>query len=466
MRCNRMTLAVAAASLLVAPQLAAADDVQDQLRQMQERMTQLEDQLSATNEQLDQANDRVSQQQDLIEQAGLDDESSSLSSLARFFEETEFGGWIAVNYFYNTNNPDNSSQSINTASTGVNTGGGAFAGSVNPFTPDHDTFQVDQLWFSMENPATEESRGGFAADIVFGRTAEALRGESNANGFFGGDEIALYQAYVQYLAPVGPNGVNLKMGRFETVIGAEYAQSNRNFNITRGMTYTILQPFNHVGLMASMDLGGGFDIALGVTNDSLGNLNVDNNSGKNFLWHLGWATDTLSIGINGLYGGNASPTARAANFSGDDQGIVDVLINWDPSENLSAYLNFDYVWTEKQALAQTPQAYGIALAGRYGITETLGFALRGEYIRSVDSFVFGGGGAALNPVGAGDDQNIWTLTGTFDYLVTDNLTLKAEVKYETASTGGGDDNNFYVDNNAVDLDNDQVLLGAEVTYEF
>ena len=71
MRSSRITLVAALASLLLAPQLAVADEVEEQLKQMQERMSQMEDQLTATNDQLEHATKRVSQQESLIERAGL-----------------------------------------------------------------------------------------------------------------------------------------------------------------------------------------------------------------------------------------------------------------------------------------------------------------------------------------------------------------------------------------------------------
>ena len=40
-----------------------------------------------------------------------------------------------------------------------------------PFHRDANTFQVDQVWFGLGKPATEESRGGFRFDIFYGATA-------------------------------------------------------------------------------------------------------------------------------------------------------------------------------------------------------------------------------------------------------------------------------------------------------
>ena len=84
---------VAVAGLLVAPQLAAADDVQEQLELMQERMGQLEDQIQVQSDELEDAQKKVEDQQGLIESAGLGEEQAS-SGLSSFLQDTEFGAWV------------------------------------------------------------------------------------------------------------------------------------------------------------------------------------------------------------------------------------------------------------------------------------------------------------------------------------------------------------------------------------
>jgi hypothetical protein len=449
---------------VVVPQLALGDEVQDQLQAMQDRMAQLE-------AELDRSNQKVERQEAMMEDAGMG-ESSALSSLSSFLEKTEIGGWVAASYFWNFNDP----------STGYNGGqnNGSF-GTANPFHPDHNTFNIDQAWFEVHKPATEESRGGFGIDMVMGKTSDTLAGgggDGNANN------VTLYQAYVEYLAPIG-NGVNVKAGRFATVIGVEVAQTVYNFNITRGLVYSVLQPFNHVGVLASTELGAGFDMAVGAVNTSVSNASTDFDQDKSVLWHVGWSGDTVAVGVNGVWGGDNYFSARAGPpcpslvapppppaapatpdptdgtcRNSDKLGIVDLVVSWDPSEKLSTYINFDYLWTtdSKSGGGADPQGYGVAMAGRYAITETTGFALRGEYVRSEDNLIFGGG--------SGKDQDLWSLTSTLDHMLTDNLQLKGEIRYEQGKADGGSDNIFYLDGAGAGKEKNQVLIGTEVSYRF
>jgi len=455
MRSIRGGFLAVVAGLLVVPQLALGDEVQDQLQAMQDRMAQLEAELARSNQQ-------VERQQSMMEDAGMG-EGSALSSLSSFLEKTEIGGWVAASYFWNFNNP----------STGYN--GGANNGSfglANPFHPDQNSFSVDQVWFEMHKAATEESRAGFGIDMLMGTTSDVLGG-GNGNA----DNFTLYQGYVEYLAPIA-NGVNIKAGRFATLIGAEVAQTVYNFNITRGLVYSVLQPFNHVGVVASTDIGGGFDAAFGVVNTALNNANVDFDQDKALIWRLGWSGDTVGVGVNGLWGGDnyfsprsgpPCPSATAPDGTcrnNDKTGIVDLVVSWDPSDKLSTWLNFDYLWVDASNTGpgSDPMGYGVALAGRYAITDATGFALRGEYIRSEDNLIFGGG--------SGADQDLWTITGTVDHMLTDNLQVKAELRYEQGKTSGGSDNIFYLDGPGASggpitgKEKNQVLIGTEVNYRF
>ena len=63
MRSSMKILVAAAATLLVAPQFAIADDIEEQLQLMNERMSQLESQLQATEDELQASKTEVAAQQ-------------------------------------------------------------------------------------------------------------------------------------------------------------------------------------------------------------------------------------------------------------------------------------------------------------------------------------------------------------------------------------------------------------------
>lgn len=488
MRSKLRILAAAAAVLLVAP-VAMAESVEEQLEQMNQRMEQLENQLSATQDELDASKDEVERQQDVMQKAGLEREASS--GISGFFQKVEVTGHLAGSWFWNFNDPSDASiGSQNLSSYAEGSVNGGRGGNFYPFHPDHNSFSVDQLWFTISKPATEESRAGFTAEIVYGKTASILgAGEQRALGgglpgeqdgiVYGyGDsasDINVFSAYIEYLTPFGPS---VKVGKFPTWLGYEVPNTTANFNITRGNVWNLLQPVNHYGVAVEGDANG-FIYGLAVVNDASA-VDPDYNNDKHIMAKLGYGTEMFMGQVAFLWG--EETTSYGNN---EPVGTVDVLLTADPTESFSAWLNFDYKFSN----SGNPYAWGAALAGRYAFTDKLGFALRGEYVQIDSSSIIGGGfpfSTVTGPVGWGENTDIYGITGTLDYLITDNLTLKAEVRFDYVDSYGGCpvgppfgpecSNQFVRNAPSTDFTNifdeedftrqSQVTTGLELTYQF
>jgi hypothetical protein len=189
-----------------------------------------------------------------------------------------------------------------------------------------------------------------------------------------------------------------------------------------------------------------------------------------------------------LYG-----TEEIGSVGSDQVGIANLVAKWDPTENFSGWIDFTYSWQNScdgvfpfgspntrtcpefvgfEEVNGNPNAWGIAAAGRYGITERLGLALRGEFVQDNRNFLHWSSSTTGIPV----DVDVWGFTGTVDYTLTDNLVVKAEVRYDNADfvpQGSFGDNNFIngkdcgnVDSNDCYTNDDQWLMGLEVTYRF
>ncbi|HXV37477.1 MAG TPA: outer membrane beta-barrel protein, partial [Myxococcota bacterium] len=255
MRSSLKRFIAVAAAFLVAPSFASADDAksEDELQEVLSRMSELEQQLKATNDALAASNAKVEKQQETLSKLEPSNQSGAMLALSNFLTETTFAGWVSASYFYNTNNPDN----------GRNIGANAGTIGANPYHQNHNSFQVDQVWFSMANEATPESRAGFAIDILYGEAADQLAIGLEGNSIFD----YLYNANVSYLAPFTDAGIKVTAGRFEKHIGSETAQDPYNYNITRGLLYT-LQPINFTGVKASSKYDNGLRWMVGISNDS------------------------------------------------------------------------------------------------------------------------------------------------------------------------------------------------------
>ncbi len=446
MRSRWTILAAVAATCWVAPQLAAAEEVEDQLRQMNDRMEQMEQQLQATNEELEASKQQVEEQQSLIQDLDSDREASS--ALSKFLSETEFSGLMAASYTYNFKGFNSSAVGRNGNSTTGGENSSAF-GIVAPHHQNSNNFQIDQLVFRMKKTATPESRAGWGASLAYGSSADVLNGRSNGGDVSGdasGDLPELVEAYAGYLWDVG-SGVKSTLGRYMFPGGGESFFANENFNVTRGLLWT-LQPVNLTGGNLSGELGDAMYWQIGGSN-SYGNTMSNTDSHPTFVGKAGYKADTLGFGVTGVYGGNIEDLlAGIGTFAplglgftsgvernGDKIGLLDAVLTWDPSDKLSTWVNFDYYWLAKtgQGTPTAPAAanafslkdlniWAIAGAGRYAITEATGFALRYEYM-SFNNF----GPAAGTQK---NDANLMSLTATLDHHLTDSLVVSAEGRWD------------------------------------
>jgi len=465
-----MAAFAALATLAFSPSLAAATDtdVQQELQQMQNRMQQMEDKLQATNDQLDSANERVDEQSQLIEQSGLAETRGASNGLPGFLGQITVGGWVASSYFWNINHP--TSQTNPGYPTGLGMGGTNQGdnGAFYPLHPDANSFALDQVWFEVERPIDEENRAGFRLDTVYGKTGALLNGggPNNRNTNLDDSSIYIEQGYVQYLAPIG-DGLTLKAGKFSTPIGYEVAGTIYNQNITRGNVWNLLEPIDHIGVTGGYAFGDtGFDVMGGVVNGFRPN-DPDNNESKSLIGHLGWANETLSVGVNGIYGNENTASSKNA------RNVINGVVKFNPTDRLALFVNGDYA---TQANNGNSKAWGVSTGGRFGITDRTGISLRGEYVADNDNYL--GFGAWENGTTPGfqdfvaTDVKIFGVTATVDHLLTDQLMVRGEVRWDnvrhSGDTSNGEFFNGSLDNSKSDfgLKSNQVVLGAEVVYNF
>lgn len=469
-RCTAAFAAIAMSAFV--PSLAGASDaqVEQQMQQMQQRMQQMEDKLQATSDQLESANARVDEQSQLIEQSGLAETRGSSNGLPGILGELTIGGWVAASYFYNVNDPNDAYEpdfnnavlrdtpGLANTNTGMN-------GRYYPLHPDHNSFALDQVWFQIERPVSEEHRAGFRFDPAYGKTASVIHGFGGPNNRDYNDDSSIYvkQGYVQYLAPIG-DGVHFKMGKFNTLLGTEVAETIYNWNITRGSLWTLLEPIDHIGILASYAFGdSGFDIALGGVN-GFNPDDPDINDEKSFLGHIGWANDMITAGVNVIHGEDN------IGFDGNEQGVLNANVRINPSDRLGFWINGDWAYDDDM----DTNAWGVAAAGRFGITERTGISLRGEYVADVGGALGFTGLANSHTDYTGDgftDDALfytgietWGITATVDHLLTDNLMIRAEARYDDISKDDTKNEEFF--ENSRDLEGNQIVVGAEVIYNF
>jgi hypothetical protein len=455
-------------SALVSGPAFAGSEVDKELAEMRELVKGLEQRVEAQEEQIEHQGGLLEDAQKVVREQ--QDEKGTLSGVGEFWQAIDVNASVAGSYAYNFRNPSPSSAF---PGAGVNTGN---SGLFYPFHPDHNSFQVDQIWFDIGKTGTEESRAGFHATILYGTTAAFLGqggfytagpggivnvGPGGIRRNFASDSTSDYyvhQAYVSYLAPLG-EGVNVQFGKFATIVGAEVADASKNWQVTRGNLYNLLQPIDHLGLLTTTTIGP-VSLGAGIVNE--GNLTVsspDINKEKTYLGKIGVGNDMFNFSTNVVYGAEGLG-AFVQNINETRTGLVDLLatLNMDA---FSMWANVDYVWVE----GSRASAWGAAVAGMVPLTDVFSAALRLEYLRDKEAGNNGGDPFAIvNPL---RHSEIYGVTGTLAYEIAENLTLKGEVRYDRVIED--DFANIFPEeflSNTAKGDNDQVVGLAQVIYAF
>ena len=471
-RAARWWLPVLCVVLVAQP--GQGDSLREEVARMGERLAELEGELDATREELRASQTRVDAQAERLARVDPGAAGEISSGWSRLIRDTEFSAWVATSYVYNFNRPKGSGG--RNANIGNPDLGAQARGLVYDFHPDDDRFELDQLWFSLRKRARPDSRGGFGVDLVFGQSAQALGGYEDEDG----NRPYVYQAYAEYLAPVGP-GLRVRAGRVDTQIGAADTQVVDRWTISDGLVDGQLHPDPQLGVSVRGDWPG-FWLHVGVANDAAMFPGVDIDDGKVFLWGTGFdLSPTLSVAVNGLWGDSGGfPGQSEADASQGSHtnrvGIVDAVVRWQPTDLFSAWLDFTYLWSEdletipcsataaapepRQQVPGNPRAVGLAAASHYRITESTGFSLRGEGLWGRDN--------QLDPrlcEGAHEHDTLWAITGTLDHILLENLVVRAEGRWDAGSRPGRNDV-FFRGRKLGEFESDQWTAGLQAYYRF
>ena len=424
------------------PAIAESDETEELralVRRLESRVSELENQSQENRAALDDAEARLdaqSRRARALESSVGDDESQS--RLGAIVASFDFRGGIAASYNFNTNNPNFDTGFGFPVTTGRRNNGATFP------AVQHNTFQLDQLFFSADRVPTTENRAGLELAILYGVTSDPENGT---------DFPQIQRANASYLAPIG-EGVEFRLGRWDSPVGAESIYVGENFNITRGLVW-VYQPVRHDGLLISGTLKDGFSWKAGVANNGVA-ANFDNNNGKSGLFQVGWENEELLIRAT-YYLEEGPLIGRFANLGSDSENdlshLIDFYAFWDPSDDLSLWLNFDWAHTEFDGRGDT-ETLLLAIAGRKQITSKLGVSLRAE------------GALFLSDGNQIDTEGLAWLTGTLDYSLTENLSLRAELVAQRAFTSTPSDLGFINGAGTAFTKNFQLIAVTQLLYLF
>src|SRR5688572_6247052 len=169
MRTVGIKLVALVTSLLVAGSAYASSDAE--LDEMRALVKELGQKVDAQQEQLEHQGGLLQDAQKVVREQQQED--GALSGVGEFWQAIDVNMSVAGSYAYNLHDPS----PLGSSGAGGNVGS---SGLFYPFHPDHNSFQVDQVWFDIGKETTAESRAGFHATILYGTTAGFLG--QGANG--------------------------------------------------------------------------------------------------------------------------------------------------------------------------------------------------------------------------------------------------------------------------------------------
>lgn len=345
--------------------------------------------------------------------------SAAELKVADVIDEIEVNGFVSAGYNFNFNEP--SSDMIN----------------FRPFQGDDNSFALELAQLAFHRDAAEAGSAGFMLDLNFGYTVPK---NIHSTGFSGSDDFDVRQGYISYVAPVG-SGLKLDFGKFITELGAEVIEGYQgwNNNYSRSLLFFYSIPFTHTGLRASYTVNDRLTLVGEVVNgwDNV----TDNNDAKS--WHIHAAiTPVDGTTVNVKYMGGAEQD--------DDTANLRHLLNINLSTSIrKLQMAFDYVYGTEENVPGLGDSTWTGIAGvfRYPYTDRFSMNLRAEYFNDNE-------GART-----GTKQEMWEVTLTPEYIVNDNLVVRAEYRHDQS------DANVF-DEDTVAQVNNQDTLGLNVIYHF
>lgn len=299
-----------------------------------------------------------------------------------------------------------------------------------------DGFNLDVAKLSIERPLDEgQWSAGYKADLWFGPDANFFNTLSSTGT--GLSDFGIRQAYVALRAPVG-NGLDMKLGVWDTIIGYESHDAGSNPNYSRSYGYTI-EPTTHTGLLATYQLLDSIGISAGIANTMGPQINVRSPRAESHKTYMGSIAFTVPDDA-GFLAGSTVYAGLVDGFGGGTQDQVNFYTGATlntPMAGVKVGGAFDYV---DDVGGSDTIARAIALYASFQATEKLSLHARGEYAD------------ASAPI-FGLAEDVFALTGTIQYDLWRNVLSRLELRWDhdadgNESFGGdvpglGDRKNFY-----------------------
>jgi hypothetical protein len=246
-------------------------------------------------------------------------------------------------------------------------------------------------WAGLDAGYEPDPVGGHLS-LRFGPTASTLCGDLSP-GDCRDEARTVTQAFASW-RPGGRGGaLTFDFGKFYSPYGAEVAESQDDFNYSRGLVYALAQPRFFTGLRVTDRLAEAWSLSALLVNGW--DRSLDNNGGKSLGWVGQWSpTPEFSMKLGWLGGPELSTAREAWRRPRTWRHLVDWTLKYDVLDMLS--LSLDATWGHEGPTRHLEAAhrwvsgatdwYGASLAARQTLSSTWALAARAEYLADPDGF--------------------------------------------------------------------------------
>ncbi len=220
---------------------------------------------------------------------------------------------------------------------------------------------------------------GFKLQFMYGSDARFIHSlglfDRTANETLQPD---LVEAYLNLHLPViTEGGLDLKLGKFVTLEGAETIDPRNNFFYSHTYIFNFGIPFNHTGALATFHASKLLDLYAGITRGV--NASVDDNNDSP-AFHGGVGLNLLEGKLSALATTHIGPETPSDNRH--NRYLNDLTITAKPTKNFTSITDLNYIYDE----AADATGYGVAQYFIYTINDVFSIGVRGEIWRDADAF--------------------------------------------------------------------------------
>jgi hypothetical protein len=331
-----------------------------------------------------------------------------------------------------------------------------------------DGFNLDVVQLRIEKPLSEEEwAAGYRVDLWAGPDANTLGTQSTLAT--GSSDFAVRQAYVALRAPVG-NGLDFKVGVFDSIVGYESVESGSNPNYTRSYGHSI-EPQTHTGVLMSYRFSDLVSASVGIANTTgptINSRNVSTDEGQ--IKAESSKTYMASIALTAP--DNMSFLSGSTLYAGIVNGFNESESKQDYDQNSTSYYVGGTVATPVAGLRLGAaldvlevhriggETWSVGGYASYQATEKLSLHLRGEYLRDRGDQKF-----FFDSVGSTNPDRAMALTATAQYDLWKNVISRLELRWDHSLSGQGVWGGTIGGEDAATKKN-EVMLAANIIYKF